>query len=263
MKKNNNRNVLGYKLKVFVTWDFCILSFLLIICSVILLLFALNIRIYINLDNKICENINSILLSITTGYWVSFFVYLLTIHIPNYTQALISDRIISDCLSLYKDLLLDSFGGLAYILGKKYPHKTIEIPAITKLFNSQEYKDKMRVKLILLTYQSEQNYPILAKNFERLKDAFQNLLNLNALHKGNFSNKIYQLQTSTWSSVLFIIKDEILKTLSDSSVLDEKNKIPNILSDSSILNEADTKYLINLNFDLVNEADKFNNLIKK
>lgn len=152
---------------------------------------------------------------------------------------------------------------MAYILGKKYPHKTIEIPAITKLFNSQEYKDKMRVKLILLTYQSEQNYPILAKDFERLKDAFQNLLNLNALHKGNFSNKIYQLQTSTWSSVLFIIKDEILKTLSDSSVLDEKNKIPNILSDSSILNEADTKYLINLYFDLVNEADKFNNLIKK
>ena len=72
MRKNKYMDLLGYKLKTFVTWEFCILSFLAIVCIVILLLFAFNIRIYVDLDNNICDNINSILVSITSGYLVSY-----------------------------------------------------------------------------------------------------------------------------------------------------------------------------------------------
>lgn len=65
------------------------------------------------------------------------------------------------------------------------------------MFESHEYKDKsIEKKTIQWTYNSQSennNNLLLAKDFERLEDAFQNLLNLNALYKGRFSNEIYQL----------------------------------------------------------------------
>lgn len=78
-----------------------------------------------------------------------------------------------------------------------------------------------------------------------MEDAFQNLLNLNALYKGRFSNEIYQLQISEWNDILFIIKDEIR----------------NPKTDFNILNDSKTEYLINQNFDLANKAVQVNILI--
>lgn len=235
--------ILGYKIKIFVTLVFCILTFLTIVCTVFLLLFVFNVRVTVDLDNNICDNINSTLVSITTGYLVSYFVYLLTIHIPNYTQTIVNDRIICNHLSSYRDKLLYSFGGLIYLNKEE---GIIEIPEIIKLFQSDEWKDKYIVKIIQQTYNSNSNNNLLlAKDFERLKDAFQNLLNLNALYKGRFSNEIYQLQISGWNDILFIIKDEIR----------------NPKNDLKILNDSQTKSLINQNFDLANKAAKVDILI--
>lgn len=240
MEENNYIDLLNYKLKIFVNKGFFILSLLTIVCVVILLLFAFDIRISVNLDNNICDNINSILVSITSGYLVSYFVYLLTVHIPNYTQTIVNDRIICNHLLSYRNRLLYSFGGLIYIL--KEEGKSIEIPEITKLFESQEYK----VKIIQWTYNSKSNNNfLLVKEFERLEDAFQNLLNLNASYKGRFSNAIYQLQISEWRDILSIIKDEI------------RNSKDNY----NILNNSHTTSLINQNFDLVNKAAQVNILI--
>lgn len=249
MKKNNNIDLLDYKLKIFVTRGFCVLSFITIICIVFLVLFAFDILILTDLNNNICNNINSILMSITSGYLVSYFVYLLTVHFPNYAQTIINDRIICNHLSLYRNRLLYSFGGLIYKLKEeKEEKKIIKIPEITKMFESHEYKDKSIVKTIQWTYNSQSennNNLLLAKDFERLEDAFQNLLNLNALYKGRFSNEIYQLQISEWNDILFIIKDEIR----------------NPKTDFNILNDSKTEYLINQNFDLANKAVQVNILI--
>lgn len=246
MKKDNYIELLGYKIKAFVTLGFCILTFLTILCIVFLLLFVFDVRVTVDLDNNVCGNINSVLVSITTGYLVSYLVYLLTVHIPNYTQIIVNDRIISYYLSSYRDRLLYSFGGLMYILEKKNHEKNIEIPEITKLFESQKYQDIKIVEIIQGTYNLESNNNLLlAKDFERLEDAFQNLLNLNALYKGRFSNKIYQLQISGWSDLLFTIKDEI------------RNPKTNF----SILNYSETKSLIKQNFDLTNESIQINTLI--
>lgn len=240
--KNNYIDLLDYKIKIFVTRDFCILSFLVIVCVVILLLFVFDIRISVDLDNNICDNINSILVSITSGYLVSYFVYLLTVHIPSFAQTIINDRIICNHLSLYRDKLLYSFGGLMYKFeGQEEEKKVIKIPEITKLFESHDERDKFMVKIIQSTYNSESkkiNNLLLVKDFERLEDAFLNLLNLNALYKGRFSHEIYQLQTSQWTNILFIIKDEIR---------DQKIGF-------EILNDLETKSLINKNFDLANKA---------
>ncbi len=151
MKESNYRDLLGYKLRIFITREFCSLSFLAIACVVFLLIFAFGVRIFVDLDNNICGNINSILVSITTGYLVSYFVYLLTIHIPNYSQIIVNDRIICNYLSSYRDRLLYSFGGLIYILKNGEPEKYIEIPEITKLFESHECKDESIVKIIQWT----------------------------------------------------------------------------------------------------------------
>lgn len=247
MKKNNYIELLGYKIKVFVTLGFCILTFLTILCIVFLLLFVFDVRVTVDLNNSVCGNINSVLVSITTGYLVSYLVYLLTVHIPNYTQTIVNDRIICNYLSSYRDRLLYSFGGLMYILEKENHEKDIEIPEITKLFESQKCRDKIIVETIRRTYNLKSNNNlVLAKDFERLEDAFQNLLNLNALYKGRFSNKIHQLQKSGWSNLLLIIEDEI------------KNPKTNF----SILNNSGTKSLINQNFDLANKAIQINTLIK-
>lgn len=246
MKENNHIDFLGYKIKVFVTLKFCIFTFLTIVCIAFLLLFAFDIRISVDLDNDICDNINSVLVGITTGYLVSYFVYLLTVHIPNYTQTIVNDRIICNYLRLYRNRLLDCFGGLVYILKER--GKIIEIPEITKLFGSHENKDVIIVRTIQSIYDLEsknnQNL-LLAKDFERLENAFQNLLNLNALYKGRFMKEIYQLQISEWGGVLFNIKDEI------------KNPI----NDYSILDYSKTKLLINQNFDLANKAIQVNAII--
>lgn len=243
MKGYNYIGLFKYRLKIFVTVDFCILSILALGCVAMLVLFAFNFRISVALNNNICDNINSILVSITSGYLVSYFVYLLTVHIPSFTQIIVNDRIICNHLLLYRNSLLYSFGGLIYIL--KEDGKFIQIPEITKLFESHEYKDKSMVKIIQLTYDlksKSNNNLLLVKDFERLENAFQNLLNLNAFYKGRFSNAIYQLQISEWSNILFIIKDEIR---------DPKN-------DFSILNEPETISLLNQNFDLVNKAVSIN-----
>lgn len=245
MKKTNYMDLLGYKLKLFITKEFCVLSFLVIVCVVILLLFTFNIRICVDLDNNICNNINSVLVSITSGYLVSYLVYLLTVRIPDYTQAIVNDRIICNRLSSYKDRLLYSFGGLTYILKKE--GKIIEIPGITKLFESHEPKDEFIVKIIQLTYDLESkitNNLLLAKEFERLEDAFQNLLNMNAMYKGQFSHDIYQLQTSSWIDIILIIKEELKSSLDG----------------FDILNDSKTIILINQNFDLANKAIEINNL---
>lgn len=249
MKYNSHIDLLVYKLKIFATRGFCVLSFLAIVCVVLLLLFAFDIRISFDLYNNICDNINSILVSITTGYLVSYFVYLLSVHIPNYDQTIVNDRIICNYFSSYKNLLLYSFGGLIYKLneekGDGEEKKVLDIPEITKIFNSQSFKDRIIFGMIQDTYNSENNNLLLVKDFERLEVAFQNLLNLNALYKGRFSHEIYQLQISVWSDILIIIK----------------NEIRNPKTNFSIINDSETKSLINQNFDLVNKAIQVNNLI--
>ena len=78
-----------------------------------------------------------------------------------------------------------------------------------------------------------------------MEDAFQNLLNLNALYKGRFTSEISQLQISGWSDILFIIKDEIRDSKTNFSILDD----------------SQTKILIKQNFDLANKAIQINTLI--
>lgn len=242
MKENDYMDLIGYKIKIFVTKDFCILSFLVIVCVVFLLLFVFNIRIYVDLNNKICDNINSILVSLTSGYLVSYFVYLLTVHIPSFAQTIINDRIICNHLSSYRNKLLYSFGGLMYKLkGQEEGKEVVKIPEITRLFESHDEIDKFMVKIIQSTYNSESknmNNLLLVKNFERLEDSFQNLLNLNAFYKSRFSHEIFQLQTSIWTNILFIIKDELR---------DPKTGF-------SMLNDSETKSLISRNFDLANSG---------
>lgn len=240
--KNKYIDFLDYKIKIFVTRDFCILSFLVIVCVAILLLFVFDIRISVDLDNNICDNINSILVSITSGYLVSYFVYLLTVHIPGFTQTIINDRIICNHLSSYRDKLLYSFGGLVYkFKGEEEKKEVIKIPEITRMFESHDENDRFMVKIIQSTYNSElknMNNLLLVKDFERLEDAFQNLLNLNAFYKSRFSHEIFQLQISKWTNILFIIKDELR---------DPKTGF-------SMLNDSETKSLISRNFDLANRG---------
>lgn len=249
MKESNNIDLLGYKLKIFVTRGFCSLSFLAIACVVFLFIFAFGVRIFVDLDNNICGNINSILVSIATGYLVSYFVYLLTVHIPNYSQTIVNNRIICNYLSSYRDRLLYSFGGLIYKLQEEKEDgeekKVFEIHEIAKIFHSQSVKDGIISGMIQSTYNSKNNNLLLIKDFERLEDSFQNLLTLNVLYKGVFSREIYELQTSEWSDIISIIKNEI-----------------NLgLKEFKILNRTDTQLLINQNFDLTNKAAKVNTLI--
>lgn len=248
MKKNNYIGLLGYKIKVFVTLGFCFLTFWTIVCIVFLLLFAFDIRIPVDLDNNICGNINSILVSTATGYVVSYFMYLLTVHIPNCAQTIINDRIICNHLLAYRNRLLYSFGGLVYMLkihGQDSEAKEVfEIPDITKLFNCKSAKDEIIFGIIQSTCNSEYSNLSLSKEFERLQDAFQTLISLNALYKGRFSREIYHLQTSRWRESLFIIKDELKCPKTGFNVLD-----PETLS------------LINQNFDLANKAVKVDILI--
>lgn len=242
------KEIFYYKIKIFLTKEFCILSFLSIVCLVFLGLFVFNIRIYVDLDNKICDNINSVLVSLTSGYLISYLVYLLSIHIPAYSQTIVNDRIICNHLLLYKDRLLCSFGGLIYKLKKDESFgDVIDIPEITNLFKSQEDKDKFVIEIIQKNYNSTNDNLLLAKDFERLEDSFQELLRLNAIYKGIFSHDIYQLQISCWSDVIYIIKDEI------------NNRLDNF----KILSNQDAQLLINQNFDFVNKAIKVNNLINR
>ena len=245
MKRNSFIDLVFYKFNVFVTKEFCALSFLAIACVIILILYVFDVRIYTDWDNRICENFNLILNSVTSGYVTSYFMYFITVHIPNYAQRIVSDSIICDQLSSYKDKLLYSFGELIYILKKEGLENTIDIPEITRLFESEECKDKVMVYIIQSRCNIEHKKKLLINEFESLEDDFMKILSLNTSYKSIFSYEISQLQTSLWIKVLSLLRSEIQHSLDGFEIL----KRSYVLS------------LINQNFCLVNKAAKINTII--
>lgn len=221
--------------------DFCIISLFAVISIIFLVLYAFGVRIFVEWELCVCDNLNEMLVSIATGYVISYLFYILTVHIQNYKQSLVNERVMSFYLSKYKNRLLYCFGGLICFL-KSDDEKSIgRIPEIAELFESSKCEDKIMVNII----KSGKSASNIVKDFERLDNEFQHITALNALHKSRFSNDIYFLQTHCWSEIIYIIKDEILHNYQGSQILENEGTIS----------------LINKNFDMVNHAVEIEKLI--
>ena len=229
-----------YKTQVFLSLDFIILSCLLLVSMAYLVYYIFNVR-----ERTLCENINSVLISAASGYIVSYFVYLLTVHIPGYHQIVNNERIICNFLSSYRDNLLYGFGGLTKKLQMENSENVIEIQAVTELFKSHELKDSLKVQIIQNTCNSDNANLLLAKDFERLASAFLHIVQINAVYKSHFSHDINQLQIDNWHEVLFIIKDELTKPKTGFDIL--KNQY--------------VKDLIDKNFELANRGAELDKLL--
>lgn len=232
-----------HKMQLFMSLEFCIISLLAVGTIVFLALYIIGIRISVTWESYVCNNLNVMLVSIATGYIVSYLFYILTIHIQNYKQSLINERVMSCYLSKYKNRLLYCFGGIIYFLKMGSKKEITGIPEITKLFESRNYKDKIIANIIKVS--NDKDGICIIKDFERLENEFQYITELNALHKSRFSDDIYFLQINNWSEIIYIIKDEIL------------HKYQNF----QILEDANTISLINKNFDMVNKAVEVEKLI--
>lgn len=224
--------------------DFIIISIIMIICLTYLISYTFNIPIPYILPNNLDynNNLNTIIVSITTSYLVSYIVYILTIHIQNYKNTLLNERIICHYLSNYKYNLLYSFGGLTLKLKNENKNKKFNIPEITRLLESTEKKDTIIVNTI--KYYDNNS---LIRSFEDLDNSFKQIQSLNALYKTRFSKDIYYLQINSWTDIIFIIKDEILHEYQDFRNLEDEKVLD----------------LINRNFEITNDAIKFCKKISK
>ena len=129
-----------YKVKLFISIAFCILTIVLIICIVFLLCYIIGFRIPIELDNATCENINMIVVSLTTGYIVSYITYVLSAHIPNYKHEIRNERLLRmSYLWRYKTDLTECFSLLVHLHRKNLP-KISQIEEIKSFFLKSNYK---------------------------------------------------------------------------------------------------------------------------
>lgn len=229
-----------HKIQLFMSFEFWIMSLFAAICIVFLVLYAIDIQISVNFESHICDNFNVILVSIATGYIVSYLFYFLTVHIPDYKQTLANERVMSYYLSKYKNQLLYCFGGIAYFMKSNNIKEIKEIPEIKRLFESTNCNDK-----IILDVTKSSNKNDLIKNFERLWEIFQYITELNAFHKSRFSKGIYDLQINCWSEFIYNLKDEILHNYQNFQMLEDEDNIS----------------LINKNFNIANKAIEIEKLI--
>lgn len=245
MKKNNFFASLKYKSQKFLSFNFCVIFILAIISTGYILLYIFDIQTFAWMYSPLLKK-REILLSLTTGYIVSFFIYLLTVHIPNFKQLIANERVMCYYISNYRSNLIYSFGGLVYKFNREGKQGMIEIPEITKLFASSQVRDKLSVDIIKFAYTPNDNKH-LAREFERLENSFQQIITYNALYKSQFAKDIYSIQTNSWAETIYIIKDEI----------------QNEWSNYKNLNSKYITTLISKNFELVNKATKIDNLINR
>lgn len=243
MRKKKCCKLIGYRLRQFCSVGYCLLTIFVGMSCVYLIFYAFELSLFAEFSDNFCNSINSVLLSISTGYIVSYILYVFTVHVPNFRQNIASERIMCHYLSNYRDELFLCFGGLYYKLKKENSLEVIKIPDIMRIFSSKEMKDEFLVKIINATYDIENNY--LVTDFERLKHTFEQIVMINALYKSRFSDDINYLLMNNWAALLYSIKDEL-----------QNNRL-----NFEMLQDKDCELLISKNFQMVEISSKIGDLL--
>lgn len=169
-----------YKVKLFFSIAFCILTIVSVFCVIFLLYYIIGIRIQIDLDNATCENINMILVSLTTGYIVSYITYILSAHIPNYSRELQNEKILREqYLSRYRTDLTECFS-LLYHLYRDDLSTLNKIKEVNNFF--MESNPRWFYNEHLIAEVEKTNGKSLIPLFEKLKETSNLVLSMSKIY---------------------------------------------------------------------------------
>lgn len=223
-----------YKVKLFFSIAFCVLTTVSVLCVVFLLCYIIGIRIPIDLDNATCENINMILVSLTTGYIASYITYLLSAHIPNYNLEIKNEYILRRYyLWRYKSELIECFSLLVYLHGDNLP-KISQIVEIKNFFS--ESNNMWIYHKYLINEVKSSNGNSLITRFEKLINTSNLILSVSQGYKSELSFTIAKTINPEWFDFIHIIQCDINGSSDKFKLIDDQFN------------------LVNLNFQLVKDA---------
>lgn len=228
------RKINRYKIKLFCSLAFCILTAIVILCSVFLICYICGERFYVNLDNATCEIINMILVSLTTGYIASYITYLLSAHIPNYNLEIKNEYILRRYyLWRYKSELIECFSLLVYLHGDNLP-KISQIVDIKNFFS--ESNNKWFYHKYLINEVESSNGKSLITRFEKLINTSNLILSVSQGYKSELSFTIAKTINPEWFDLIQIIQCDLSGSYDNFKLIEDQFEI------------------VNLNFELVKDA---------
>ena len=151
-----------------------------------------------------------ILVSLTTGYIVSYITYLLSAHIPNYSREIRNENLLrKHYLWHYKSELVNSFSLLKHLYKE---HDELQshlstIPEINDFFKGDDIFSKYN-KLLIQELDNE-GASYLFNQFKKLEVSANLLLAVSRSCSCNLSDKINQLLTPVWFKSFEVIYGEL------------------------------------------------------
>lgn len=158
-----------------------------------------------------------ILVSLTTGYIVSYITYLLSAHIPNYSREIRNERILRDkYLSRYQTDLTECFS-LLYHLYREDLSILSEINEIDNFFKESNPKWFFHEYLIAEAEKTERKS--LIPLFEKLKDTSNLILSMSQIYNCNLTMPVANAINPQWHDLITIIQCEISDNITNFSVI--------------------------------------------
>ena len=223
-----------YKIKLFCSFAFRILTAIVILCFVFLICYISGVCFPVNLDSATCENINMILVSLSTGYIVSYITYLLSVHIPSYNLELRNEHILRRYyLWRYKSELIECFSLLVYLHGNNLP-KISQIVELQNFF--LESNNKWLYHKYLINEVESSNGKTLVTRFEKLINTSNLILSISQGYKSELSFTIAKTINPEWFDLIQIIQCVISDSYNNFKLVEDQFN------------------LVKLNFELVKNA---------
>lgn len=211
LSKNGKSN--KFKKTSFFTMLFIILSILFITSILFIVLFLIGFRIYVSWDDMVCDNINDSLIAISTSYIVSYIIYVVTFHIPNYKQKKENEKIMKNVLDDYRYHLIKCFSMFVILYDNQCFDKIKNIEEIRD-FIARTSDDKTKEYII------KKSYEILGKetlidDFKKLGNTFEKMYAYANTHVCNVTSIINEIYFDDWNAILNIIISDLNCNLND------------------------------------------------
>ena len=175
-----NNGKVYYHCKLIFSWDF-ILTTCLLIASIIL--FIRN------------NTTNNVWGSITTGYFVSYIIYIITYFIPNVSRKHAGTKIMCSLLNNYQYQLTSCFCSLTHL--KHIYELQKDIPEIKKILETPKHP---MYKICHFSTDDD-----LIKKFQQLQTQWEQISLYNAVYNSTFNKKIIKININEWTTILSYI----------------------------------------------------------
>lgn len=206
--KRTDLTIFNHRLSLFCTLDFIVLSLIAFGCICFLMISIIRYSFIISgrMDNA-GNDINTVLVNLSSGFLTGYFVYLLGQKIPIYNKTIRNERMIYFRLADYSLKFITAFSLLA---------STYDTSEMDYLKTIPEIQDFLKIdsgpysQYILNEFRTSNNLPDkLSKEFLRLEDSWNKLCEIVCVADTPATTIVTNIESKGWRSMLILIEREI------------------------------------------------------